>query len=130
MCRPVVGFSLQIDEGPLALRDIASSQPIIIRVPALGGAHSIGVQSRNAQSRGFTFRCRPIALFSLRIDEGRLALRARYRFISAYNNPRSCTRRYRCTFYWRAKPQRSKPRFQSSLPIIVDRLVHSGVHEI
>ena len=50
-------FSLPVDEGPLALRDAASSQPIIISVPELASAHpaAAGV---DAQSRGFEFRCR------------------------------------------------------------------------
>ena len=61
----------------MALRDIDSSQPTIISVPALGSAHSIGVQSLDAhdQSRSFRFRCtcrcrdqksalRPVARFS------------------------------------------------------------------
>ena len=42
----------------MALRSIVSSQPIIISVPARGGAHSTGVQNLDAQSRGFRFRCR------------------------------------------------------------------------
>ena len=57
MCRPIVFFS-SIDEEPLALRDVAQSQPIIISAPALVSPHSVGVQSLGAQSRGFRFRCR------------------------------------------------------------------------
>ena len=33
----------------MALRDIVSSQPMIISVPAIGGARSIGVQSLDTQ---------------------------------------------------------------------------------
>ena len=57
MCR-LIFLSLQNDDGPLALCDMPSSQPIIISVPALVSAHSVGVHSLDAQSRGLGFRCR------------------------------------------------------------------------
>ena len=42
----------------MALRDVPQSQSVIISVLALVSAHSVGVQSLDAQSRGFRFRCR------------------------------------------------------------------------
>ena len=63
--RPQLGLRLlesrdcaKCDEGPLALRDVASSQPTITSALPLGGAHSIGVQSPDAQGRGLRFHCR------------------------------------------------------------------------
>ena len=61
-CAGRLCFSLRIGEWPLASCDVASSQPIISSVPALGGAHSIGVQSPGAHSGGFGFRCLAVAM--------------------------------------------------------------------